>query len=59
MTDILKEFHNTKSIVNTDQLHAAVYRQLFELGNSLLKEKDMNRLLSVAMDMAIKMAYRE
>jgi transcriptional regulator with GAF, ATPase, and Fis domain len=45
--------------LNADQLPATVYRQLFEMGNRLLKEKDIKRLLHIAMDMVIKISGAE
>ena len=36
-----------------------VYKQLFEFGRRLLTEKNINKLLAVAMDMAIKISGAE
>jgi transcriptional regulator with GAF, ATPase, and Fis domain len=45
--------------LNADQLPATVYQQLFEMGNCLLKEKNIKRLLHIAMDMAMKISGAE
>ena len=37
----------------------AIYQQLFDFGRRLLSEKDVNRLLTVAMDMAIEITGAE
>lgn len=37
----------------------SIYKQLFEFGRRLLTEKDVNKLLAIAMDMAIKISGAE
>ena len=52
MANILNE-------LNADQLPTTVYQQLFEMGNRLLKEKNIDKLLRIAMDMAMKISGAE